>query len=261
MDPLTLEQFTAIMRQVGHDGATTALAARPAAPATPSATDPGAISAQVVAEINALFQQPAFLAGIATALTPVTEAEVHQEDAGASDEAEMGRGIGSTLDSLDNLGGFGIPLGSGFVGIFAGLAASKIVDAFQVPKTTDPVTLVTTTNFINPAIKVGLAWGSMAFLPNLVGKSAANFLAGILVFDALRVVLPIDTWIQMLVDRVKGVGGTPAAQGLRFSRARQLDGYRLEAVAHNLPTAPQANVGPGFGGAGPSPLDYVFYPG
>lgn len=248
---ITLEQLAARMAQSTQEGVTTALATL--APAAPPA-DQTALSDRVVQEINALFQQEDFRNSLASAITQ-QEAELSQDDP-EGDAAEMGaRGapLAGAIASLDNLGGFGLPLGSGFVGVFLGLTTSKIVDRFAAPKNADG-----STNFINPAVKVGAAWASMSFLPRFLGRPASLFLSGYLLVDALRVVLPIDEWATKLANLVP-TGGTAVAQGrLRQYRARQLNGYAPNGgYAGMLPSAPTAQVVPGYGGAGEDPLKNV----
>jgi hypothetical protein len=259
MDPVTLAEFSALMRQAGQDGAATALAARPPAPAP--APTPAPLNPYAVGEINALFQQETFRTALAAEIakaTPAKVATLAQDDPATTPvETPMERGnpIASAINSMDTMA-FGLPLGSALVGGFGGLLASKVIDRFVAPKNPDA-----TTNFLNPLAKVGAAWASVSFLDKAVGQNAARFMAGLLLLDAARSVLPIDEWVAKLVNLIPG--GAPAAQTrfgaqqrLAMYRQQQLNGYtQAPGFSGNLPSAPL-----GLATGGPNNTDYIFSP-
>ena len=114
---LTMEQFSQAMRDVLK--AERALAVVTTTPPTSAAVtlNQPELSDRVVKEINGLFAQENFRTALAKQIASV---EVHQDlpaddkpapKAGAEAEAEMGRGnpVAAAIESMDNLGGWGIP--------------------------------------------------------------------------------------------------------------------------------------------------------
>lgn len=257
---VTMEQLTAALTQANKDGFTQALAAmKLATPVTPAPVnvEPPAVSDRVMAEINGLFQKEEFRTALAEAIKTQPDAALAQDpatDPAKPAEAELEafkNPVGKIIDSLDNLGGQGLPLGSALVGGFFGLTSTALINAFVPPKNDD-----VTVNFMNPAAKVAAAWASVNLLDKAVGKPAARFMAGWLLFDAARLVLPIDAWVAKIVALVKKPA---AASPLSQYRAEQIyEQYRLgNDFNHQLPSTPQGQLLPGFGGVGHDQLAAV----
>lgn len=234
---MTLEQLAAVLQESIKEGVGSALAVKPE-PAVATLAQPE-LSDRVVQEIDSLFKQDGFRTALATA---IQGADLAQDAPEGDTEAEMGRGFGiaGSLNSLDNLGGFGIPLGSGFVGLFLGFTGTKIVDSFAPAK--DATGKV---NWINPGVKLAAAWASMQFLPKFLGRPASLFMAGYFVFDALRVVLPVDDWATKIAAKFPKPGTTVAQH------------QYVRTNSYALPSAPTGQVLAGYGGAGDDQLRNV----
>lgn len=183
----------------------------------------------------------------------VQTAEQKQDAPDGDPDAHMERNaISDAVRGLDNIAGQGIPWGSALVGGVTALTLSELIDGFQPPKNVDG-----SVNFFNVAIKGGSAWASVQFLSPLYGKTGAMFTAGFLVISILRDVLPLDQWIQNLVNTIRGFGGGFGG-GNRFQFQQPL--ALNTGFGHQAQSFAAEQVIPGFGGAGTSPLDSVFSP-
>ena len=117
----------------------------------------------------------------------------------------------------------GIPVGSALIGGFGGILTAEIIDGFVPPTGDDGKS-----NPVNGLVKVGAAWGTMAFLQPHIGRTGAIVMAASLVYTVARDFIPLDEWIQKIVSKIKGAqqanrfskrGGGGAAAALTQSRA------------------------------------------
>lgn len=132
--------------------------------------------------------------------------------------AEQPAMVGSAVDSLDNIGGLGIPFGSVLIGVIPGVVVGEVLDG-----AISPLNKKGDLNWMNPAAKIGVAYLGIQYGSKLIGHTGAMFFAGSLVMQALVKVLPIDEWVAKLVKQTKKVTDavTEAEQIVRHAQMGQ----------------------------------------
>ena len=95
---------------------------------------------------------------------------------------------------------FDIPLGDAVVGGSLAILTSEVTDAFLLPRIpTVPAALV----------KAGEALAMVKWGPKLVGNHAAKVAALFLTYEAVRTVVPLDTWISGALKKVGVAAHSP----------------------------------------------------
>lgn len=97
----------------------------------------------------------------------------------------------------------GIPLGEATVGFGAGIFVSEVTDGLLAPKLPAAVPVV--------AIKFGEAYAMSRWGHKVIGSGGARMATVVLTYNAIRAVLPIDTYIRDFVQKL--LGYIPNAEG------------------------------------------------
>ena len=119
--------------------------------------------------------------------------------------AVMGQpALAGFVNTLDGIGGLDIPWGSVLLGALPGAIVSEVVDGLMPAHNADG-----SINFMNLAVKGGIAWAGVQFGPQFVGRRASQFFAGGLILFVLSDFLPIDQWVA----NVRGLFNRGAASG------------------------------------------------
>ena len=132
-------------------------------------------------------------------------------------EASMGQGLLVAIERPINqaisgpLGG--IKVGSIGVGSFVGLTVSELVDGFS-----EPAPRGAPMNFTNLGLKGLAAFGVNQFGPMLMSRDATNFAIAVLGATIIADILPIDVWVNRLVNFFRGIGRGQSA----LSQAEQV---------------------------------------
>ena len=116
----------------------------------------------------------------------------------------MLQGVANKIRDVQILG---IPFGDGVVGFGAALVVAERTDGLITPRMPSNVPVV--------AIKVGEAYAMSRWGHKVIGSGGARVAAIVLGYDALRTVVPIDTWIKEATAKLfnNGVLTTTTAPG------------------------------------------------
>ncbi len=124
-------------------------------------------------------------------LTPEEAAMEHQL-------AEMGQGgLAGVAGQLDGALGVNIPWGAVLVGAVPGAIAGEIVDGLFSPRNDDG-----SISWTNIAVKAGVGFAAVQFLPNYIGKRQAQFFIGALVLQIFTDILPLDRIVDWAVEKL-----------------------------------------------------------
>ena len=147
-------------------------------------------------------------------------------------KATMGAmGIAGIVESGDRLKILRFELGpvtSAIVGLSLGAVASKGIDAWVKPyrDATGPTSVRPASigfgqvNWINPAAKVGGMVLVETYGANVLGRTAAHFIAGTFLISALISYTPLGQWLDNLVTMISPK--TAAAQNRAITTQRQV---------------------------------------
>jgi hypothetical protein len=250
---LTLEQLQTVIQQAAKDGVTASLPKQDQGSQSGGAGD---LSAQLRQELDNILKNDETVRGQFQQLAQELQQAAQSKQGGdgqaegQDQDADMAQNpVAKAVRGLDGAAGQGIPWGSALVGGFGGLVLGEVIDGFVSPTTDEGGT-----NFANIAVKGAAAWAAVQWGDMLVGRMGARFAAGFLIFSVARQVLPIDDWVMKIKDVFQG-NGNGASSGNRFEQP--IGGGGGGGGGH---VGSFDQIVPGYGGAGSSPLDYVFSP-
>ena len=139
---------------------------------------------------------------------PKVETALQEQDV----PAEQPGMVGGAVDSLDNIGGLGIPFGSVLIGAIPGVVVGELIDGF----------IPLSRGWMNPAAKVGAAYLGVQYGSKFLGRTGAMFFAGALALQALSNVLPIDQWAAQITGMVRRTSVVQQAESVaRQAQMRQ----------------------------------------
>ncbi len=100
-------------------------------------------------------------------------------------------GIAGGIASIADFKAWGLPIGQAGVGLVGGVAVSELVDGFLYNKS----------NYMKAGAKVVAAWAVQRYTKKWLG-AGAGAVSLLLIFDALRDVTPIDSWVSEQVGKI-----------------------------------------------------------
>jgi len=115
--------------------------------------------------------------------------------------------LGGLVDTMDSVGGLGIPFGSVLVGAIPGVVVGEVIDGLVSSKTATGQV-----NWINPAVKIGAGWVGVQYGRGLIGNTGAMFFAGTLALQALSQILPLDRIVANIVGMFRKITPQPTAE-------------------------------------------------
>ncbi len=131
--------------------------------------------------------------------------------------AEMGQtSLAGVAGKLDGALGIGIPWGAVLVGAIPGAIAGEIVDGLFSPRNDDG-----TINWTNIAVKAGVGFAAVQFLPKFIGKRQSQFFIGALVLQIFTDILPLDKIVDWAVTKLGSFRSAGSGQGV-ISQAEQV---------------------------------------
>mgnify|MGYP001584074608 FL=1 len=141
--------------------------------------------------------------------------------------------LSPVVNTLDNIKVFRepFPIGSALIGLPSGVIIGEVIDGF-VPKRNKEGGV----NPMNIAAQAAAAYTVLALGDKLIGRSAAQFAAGIVIVRVASQLLPIDKWIADVVAALRGIAKPKAGQDAWAGQYSVL--AQAEAVASQA-----ANIG------------------
>lgn len=166
------------------------------------------------------------------------------EIAGEEQVAELhAAALGGLANQLDNAIGTGVPWGSVLVGAVPGLIVGEVIDGIWSPVNDDG-----NRNLANIGVKVAVAAAGAKWGGQLVGRTASKFFAGALILQIVADILPIDDWVESLLNLFKrnGSGSAVQEQNLAQRQANQIAAAGLRQATPITPGGRHDAIGAMF---------------
>jgi len=164
-----------------------------------------------------------FLAKLEEGLKPAEKVEVTPEDKADLEE--------KLLSKLSGTKPFGLPVGEAFAGGAVAVVVGEVVD-MVAGKVGFGATTVSAA-----AVKGVAAFLSAKYLKKWVGPTAGNAAALLLTYDAIRTIIPFDSWIR---EKIPGHNplefGTRPMTGSNYSAVNEATRVATDAMAAYYPS-------------------------